>query len=293
MELRHLKYFVAVAEELHFRRAAERLNVSQPPLSQQIRQLELELGTTLFERTNRRVVLTQAGRLFLREARAVIEQAERAAAVARRAERGELGELRIGMFPSAPLVPEVAQAIRAYRAKFPGVDLVLNELESREQIGALMEERQDIAIVRSIDAPILPREIVSRRVVDEPLVVAMRRDNPLSRGEGPLPVASLAEEPFVFYGEKMGAVLPRVVLDLCHRARFEPRISQLANANSTMIGLVAAGLGVAILPQGLSRLSHPDLAIRPLAESDATVAVWLLSHGRNRSAMAEGFLALI
>src|SRR3954462_3658840 len=128
MELRHLRYFVAVAEELHFRRAAERLNISQPPLSQQIRLLELELGAALFERTNKRVELTQAGRLFLPEARAALAQAERAIEVARKAERGELGELRIGFFPSAPLVPEIARAFRAYRGKQPNVILILNEL---------------------------------------------------------------------------------------------------------------------------------------------------------------------
>src|SRR5689334_3464243 len=115
MDVRQFRYFVAVAEELHFRRAAERLNISQPPLSQQIKQLELALGAALFARTNRRVSLTQAGRLFLPEARAAIAQAERAVDVARKGQRGELGELRIGFFPSAPLVPEIAKAIRQYR----------------------------------------------------------------------------------------------------------------------------------------------------------------------------------
>ena len=114
MDIRRFRYFIAVAEELHFRRAAERLNISQPPLSQQIKLLEQELGTALFERTNRRVALTQAGRLFLPEARAAIAQAERAIEVARKGQRGELGGLRVGFFPSAPLIPEIARAIRAW-----------------------------------------------------------------------------------------------------------------------------------------------------------------------------------
>lgn len=292
MELRHFRYFVAVAEELHFRRAAERLNISQPPLSQQIRLLELELGVDLFERTNKRVALTQAGRLFLPEARAVIAQAERAAAVARRAQRGELGELRIGLFPSAPLVPEIAGGIRSYRERHPGVSLVLNELESREQIVALTEERADIAIIRSIAAPVPPRGFVTRLITEEPLVLALRADHPLSRRRM-IAVEQLAEEPFVFYGERMGVVLPQIVLELCRAAGFEPRVSQFANANTTMIGLVAAGLGVAIIPKALARVVHTDVATRPIRHPKANIAAWVLWDGRRKSPLFEAFLQLI
>jgi DNA-binding transcriptional LysR family regulator len=292
MELRHLRYFVAVAEELHFRRAAERLNISQPPLSQQIRLLELELGTELFERTNKRVALTQTGRLFLPEARAAITQAEWAAEVARKAERGELGELRIGFFPSAPLVPVFAGAIRAYREKHPRVSLVLDELESREQILAIAEERADIAIVRSIAAPILPAGIVRRLIIEEPLVVALRCDHPLSKRRVIL-MEYLADEPFVFYGDRMGIVLPQLVLELCRNAGYEPRVSQLANANTTLIGLVAAGLGVAVVPRALARLSHADVVIRPIKQGKATIAAWILWDTRRNSPLVDAFLRLI
>jgi DNA-binding transcriptional LysR family regulator len=292
MELRHLRYFVAVAEELHFRRAAERLNISQPPLSQQIRLLELELGANLFERTNRRVALTQAGLLFLPEARATIAQAERAAEVARRAERGQLGELSISFFPSAPLVPEIAGAIRAYSENHPGVNLILYELESREQIIALAEERTDIAIVRSIAGPISPEGIVRRLVTKEPLVVALRHDHPLSRRRV-ISMDRLAEEAFVFYGERMGVVLPQLVLELCRSAGFEPRVSQLANANTTMVGLVAAGLGIAIIPQALARLTHADIVVRSIKQPKATIASWILWNSRRKSPFVDGLLRLI
>jgi DNA-binding transcriptional LysR family regulator len=292
MELRHLRYFVAVAEELHFRRAAERLNISQPPLSQQIRLLELELGTDLFTRTNKQVALTPAGRLFLPEARSAIAQAKRATEVARKAGRGELGELRIGFFPSAPLVPEIAAAIRSYREKHPSVSLVLNEVESREQIIALTEERSDIAVVRSIAAPILPLDIVRRRIIQEPLVVALRADHPLSRRRV-ISMDYLAEEPFVFYGDRMGVVLPQLVLDLCRNAGFEPRVSQLANANTTMIGLVAAGLGVAIIPRALACLVHADVEIRPIKQPEATIAAWILWDSHRKSPLVDSFLRLI
>lgn len=293
MELRHLRYFIAVAEELHFRRAAERLNISQPPLSQQIKLLELELGAALFERTNKKVELTQAGRLFLPEARATIERAGRAADVVRKSLHGELGELRIGLFPSAPLVPEISKAIRVYREQYKGVSLVLNELESQQQTLVLVNEGEDIAIVRSVAAPVLPRTILSRRVVEEPLVVVMRSDHPLNRRSDPVSMSDLVDEPFVFYGEKMGTVLPRIVYDLCHDAGFEPRIGQLANANTTMIGLVAAGLGIAVVPNALARLAHADIAVHPLKQKTATVSAWVLWNARRRSLLVDAFLKLI
>jgi DNA-binding transcriptional LysR family regulator len=292
MELRHLRYFVAVAEELHFRRAAERLNISQPPLSQQIRLLEQELGADLFDRTNKRVELTQAGRLFLPEARAALAQAERAVEVARKAERGELGELRIGFFPSAPLVPEIARAIRAYRDRQPGVSLVLDELESREQVLALIEERADIALVRSIAAPIVSSGLVRRLITEEPLVVALRADHALARRRV-IAMEELAGEPFVFYGDKMGIVLPQLVLELCRGAGYEPRISQLANANTTMIGLVGAGLGVALLPRALARLSPADVVFRAIRSQRAKIATWVLWNPDRRSPLVEAFLRLL
>src|SRR5690348_5962286 len=139
MELRHIRYFVALAEELHFGRAAARLGISQPPLSQQIRILEETLSARLFNRTNRRVELTQAGSLFLAEARAILERADRALSVAMRAERGELGELRIAMFPSAPLLARIGDAILTFRRTHPDVRLILNEVESHQQTQGLQD----------------------------------------------------------------------------------------------------------------------------------------------------------
>jgi DNA-binding transcriptional LysR family regulator len=159
MELRHLRYFVALAEELHFGRAAARLGISQPPLSQQIKILEDILGVRLFHRTNRRVELTQAGLFFRAEARATLERAERAISAATRAQRGELGELRIGMFPSAPLLARIGDTILTFRKNFPDVQLVLNEVESHQQTQGLMEGREQVAIIRSAAAPILPSEL--------------------------------------------------------------------------------------------------------------------------------------
>ncbi|MCK8787910.1 LysR family transcriptional regulator [Roseomonas sp. NAR14] len=292
MELRHLRAFVTLAEELHFGRAAGRLGISQPPLSQQIKALETQLGARLLERTNRHVALTDAGRLFLPEAHATLAQAARAAQVAARAQRGELGELRIGMFPSAPLTDAVGRCILAFRRRFPEVQLVLNEFESRQQTEALAQGREQIAIIRSQGEPSLPPGLVATELFREPLVVALRMDHRLAAGSGPLPVAALAEEPFVFYGGAMGQTLPAQVMALCRAAGFVPRISQLANANATIIALVAVGLGIAVVPEAMGRLRHEAVTCRPLDAADATTPVWILRRRGERSPLVASFLDL-
>ncbi len=293
MELRHLRYFVVVAEELHFGRAAARLGISQPPLSQQIKALEIELGTQLLERSTRRVDLTEAGRLFLAAARTTLDQAERAAQVASRAQKGELGELSIGMFPSAPLIPVVGQSIRTFRRKFPDVQLRLDESESREQIRALANGREHIAITRSAAAPLLPAGLLARELVRERFVIIMRRDHPLARQRGRLAIAALREEAFVFYGPQMGVTLPGQVMALCRKAGFEPAISQIASANTTFIGLVAAGLGIAVVPEAMARLRHESVIARPALDPGAITSVWVVRRQQDRSPLVSSFVSLL
>ncbi len=292
MELRHLRSFVTLADELHFGRAALRLGISQPPLSQQIKALEAELEARLFERTSRRVALTQAGRMFLSEARATLAQAERAAQVARRAQRGELGELRIGMFPSAPLIPLVGRSILAFRRGYPDVQLSLNEFESRQQVQALAEGREQIAIIRAAATPVLPAELAATELLRERLVVVMRADHKLARRRGRLPMAALADEAFVFYGPRMGPALPTQVLVLCRAAGFEPRVSQIASANATILGLVAVGLGLAVVPEAMSRLRHDAVVTRAIAEPAAITAVWIVRHRHNTTPLTAAFFDL-
>lgn len=292
MELRHLRYFVTLADELHFGRAALRLGISQPPLSQQIKALEEELGAQLLERTNRRVALTQAGRMFLHEARTALAQAERAVQVARRVQRGELGELRIGMFPSAPLIPIVGRSILALRRGYPDVQLTLNEFESGQQIQALTEGREHIAIIRGATVPTLPVEILATELLREPLVVVMRADHPLARRRGKVAMASLSEEPFVFYGSRMGSALPSQVLALCQAAGFQPRISQIANANSTILALVAVGMGIAIIPEAMSRLRHGSVVTRAIMDPTPITSVWILRRRDDRMPLIRAFIDL-
>jgi len=292
MELRHLRYFVALAEELHFGRAAARLGISQPPLSQQIKILEDILYVRLFDRTNRRVELTPAGLLFLVEARATLGRAERAISVATRAQRGELGELRIGMFPSAPLLARIGDAILTFRRNFPDVQLTLNEIESLQQTQGLMEGREHVAIIRSAAAPVLPPELQVTELIREPFRVIMRSDHPLAKRRKIL-IAELAQESFVFYGDRMGRTLPHQVLVLCRSAGFEPRIGQLANGNATITGLIAAGLGIAVVPEAMCQLRHKSVVSRPLDAVGTTTSIWLLRSSRDDSPLVSAFCKLI
>ena len=170
MELRHLRYFVAVAEELHFGRAADMLGISQPPLSQQIQALEQELGVRLFERSNRHVALTDAGRLFLEETRQTLAQVSKSVDVVRRAEQGEIGELQIGFTASAPFVSIIPRAVFAFRQAFPAVHLDLQEMTSRQVCQALLEKKLQIGMIRPLE---LPAELDAVELLSEPLVALL------------------------------------------------------------------------------------------------------------------------
>ena len=173
MELRHLRYFVQVATDLHFARAAAHLGISQPPLSQQIRALEDELGVRLFDRTSRNVALTPAGRLFLDAAQATLDQAEQAVMVARRAAEGELGELAIGFNASAPFIPKIAGAIHAFRQTWPEVRLTLAEMGGPAQIEAVAEGRLDLGVLRQSSSPALPEALTATRLLEHKTVVTL------------------------------------------------------------------------------------------------------------------------
>ncbi len=189
MELRHLRYFIAVAEELHFGRAAERLGISQPPLSQQIQALEEEIGARLFERTNRRVELTDAGRLFLDESRQVLAQVDKAVLLARRAHLGELGELKIGFTSSAPFTSTIPSSIHAFRKAYPDVHLDLQEMSSRQVLKALLEESLQVGVIRPLA---LPDAVHWVELFREPLVAVLRADHTLAAGsEDGLAIAAL------------------------------------------------------------------------------------------------------
>lgn len=294
MELRHLRYFVVLAEELHFGRAAERLGISQPPLSQQIRDLELMVKARLFERTNRRVELTDAGRVFLVEARATLEQARRAALLVGQAERGEVGELKIGFASSAPLIAPFTQTILAFRKALPGVRLVLEEQMSGQQIEALIARRLQIGFIRNPQRPDLPEEIAAIELYREPLAVFLHVEHPLARRHRhePVPLKQLATEPFVFFPRGSGTSLYDQVTTLCQKAGFNPRIEQEALGNATIIGLVAAGLGVSILPMSLRDIGLANVAACMLSPAGPPTSMWLTYRRHDQSPASARFVAL-
>ncbi|HHQ2712440.1 LysR substrate-binding domain-containing protein [Pseudomonas aeruginosa] len=291
MELRHLRYFIAVAEELHFGRAAERLGISQPPLSQQIQALEEEIGARLFERTNRRVELTDAGRLFLDESRQVLAQVDKAVLLARRAYLGELGELKIGFTSSAPFTSTIPSSIHAFRKAYPDVHLDLQEMSSRQVLKALLEESLQVGVIRPLA---LPDAVHWVELFREPLVAVLRADHPLAAGsEDGLAIAALAEEPFVFFPRSYGTGLYDQVIALTRQAGFSPRIAQEASEAMTIIGLVSAGLGVSILPASFRRTRVDGVVYRTLSDPEATTAVWLVRRQNEGSPLALSFIDLV
>ncbi|WP_457931571.1 LysR substrate-binding domain-containing protein [Pseudomonas aeruginosa] len=291
MELRHLRYFIAVAEELHFGRAAERLGISQPPLSQQIQALEEEIGARLFERTNRRVELTDAGRLFLDESRQVLVQVDKAVLLARRAHLGELGELKIGFTSSAPFTSTIPSSIHAFRKAYPDVHLDLQEMSSRQVLKALLEESLQVGVIRPLA---LPDAVHWVELFREPLVAVLRADHPLAAcSEDGLAIAALAEEPFVFFPRSYGTGLYDQVIALTRQAGFSPRIAQEASEAMTIIGLVSAGLGVSILPASFRRTRVDGVVYRTLSDPEATTAVWLVRRQNEGSPLALSFIDLV
>jgi len=291
MELRHLRYFIAVAEELHFGRAAEVLGISQPPLSQQIQALEQELGARLFDRTNRRVELSEAGRLFLQEARLVLAQVDKAADVARRAQLGELGELKIGFTSSAPFNSTIPQAIFAFRQAFPAVHLNLREMSSKTVADGLMDESIEVGLMRPLA---LPEALSVVELMHEPLVAVLSAKHPLASGsEEGMYLSELALEPFVFFPRSYGSGLYAQLLTLARQAGFSPHFAQEAGEAMTIICLVAAGLGVSVLPASYQRIRIDGVVYRPLLDPDAVSAVWLVQRKDQKSPMAKAFIELL
>jgi DNA-binding transcriptional LysR family regulator len=260
MELRHLRYFVVVAEELHFRRAAERLHMSQPPLSQQIRQLEEEIGATLFLRNQRKVELTAAGADFLERAHEILDAVEDAARQARRVQRGEVGRLAVGFVGSAmySFIPEL---LRAFRDQSPDIALRLHELGTTEQLRQLEDGRLDVGFLRVARArPGLTLETV----LEEPVVVALPDVHPLAAGPR-LRLADLEGQPLVLLTRAGSPGLRDALAGAIEQLGGEEQIAQEVAEMQTVIGLVAAGVGISLVPESVRALVRHGVTYRPLA----------------------------
>jgi DNA-binding transcriptional LysR family regulator len=293
VELRHLRYFIAVAEERHITRAAERLGMQQPPLSMQIRQLEQELGVQLFRRQPRGVELTDAGAAFLDRARAILEQVDHAFATTRRTARGEQGRVVVGFTSSAPFHPFVPRVIRAYREMSPLVSLVLEESGSSELVQALHNEEIDAAFIRSPVADVVGLTV--RPLLQEEMLVALPKGHPLGKNRtAPLPLAALANETFILYKRPGAPGLYDTIITACRGAGFSPRVGQEAPRIISTLNLVAAGLGVSLVPESLRRLQMDGVVYRRVADTSQLIAPLILACRRGENAAAvQRFIDLV
>jgi DNA-binding transcriptional LysR family regulator len=259
IELRHLRYFVAVAEELHFGRAALRLHLAQPPLSQQIRKLEEILGYTLFARTSRSVRLTSAGEVFLDRARRTLRNVQEDLDEARSIGRGEVGFLRVGFIGSSMLTPLPAM-LGQYRRQYPKVHLQLSENFTSSLIQSLSKNTLDAGFLRDGDPT---DELIIEPLFSEPFVAVLPSNHPIAKRKTISP-ANLRDEPFVFFTPTAGALAFRKTISLCEEHGFRPRVVQEAPQWLTILRLVGAGLGVSIAPACVAQIATPDIVCLPL-----------------------------
>jgi DNA-binding transcriptional LysR family regulator len=257
MELRHLRYFTAVAKHLSFTAAAESLGVAQPPLSQQIRDLEAELGTPLFERTTRRVALTKAGLDFQAQALAILEKAGEAMERARAIGAGTAGIVNVGLTGSM-LAGPLGGAIRDFSERYPAVDLRIHEMAPDRQITMLKAGQTDLSFLR---CPPEDPDLVSELAWRESVTVVLPRGHRLA--EGPVRLSDLSGERFVFF-RLVDSLFAKHLWECCAAAGFEPAITHQVVEAASLTSLVAAGLGIAIIPETVARLAHADVVYRPV-----------------------------
>jgi DNA-binding transcriptional LysR family regulator len=262
IELADYTAVVALAETLHFGRAAERLHVSQPALSKRLRRIEEQIGGPLFVRRYRDVHLTEAGRLFADRARRLLAESSAAVALSQRAARGEAGRLRIGIGIASLLGP-LPRALMRFRALHPGVQLELRDMSTPEQVAALRAREIDVGFVR---LPLAEASLVVRPVLDERLVAALGPGSPWSQSRG---LRSLAEEPFIIIARSRSASFYDHALALCAAVGFSPRVVQEAHELFTVLSLVGAGLGVSLVPRSAALMRLPGVRFRELTPREA------------------------
>jgi DNA-binding transcriptional LysR family regulator len=280
VELRYLAAFVAVAEELHFGRAAKRLQMAQPPLSQQIRQLEKELGVQLFERNTRSVRLTSAGESFLDPVRTVLDDIDIATRAAKAAGRGEYGRVTVG-FAGASSHETLPLLTRAVRAAHPGLELVMKgQTYANVALARVADGSLDLGFVR---LPVVQPGVEVRVIDEEELVCALPSDHRLAR-RNRIPIADLAEEPFVSFPSNAGSSLRDATVRACVAAGFDPRVVQEAPDSYTILALVAAGVGVTLTLTSCQHIQQTGLVYRPLAGPSVRLQAALAWRTDNPSA---------
>jgi DNA-binding transcriptional LysR family regulator len=287
MELRHLRYFVAVADTLNFRRAAERVHIEQSPLSQQIRNLEEELGVELFTRTKRRVVLTHAGRVFLVDAQAVLARANAGIERARRAARGSIGALSIAYLTS--MTNEFFNTvIHEFRGQYPSVALSFSDMIPNAILEALMQRNADVGFLRGV----IPHDgLAVEELASEPLIVALPKDHPLTRKKK-LIGSDLAKERFVMIPDEGAMAYNDVVRAFCRESGFSPNLCAEANQMQAVIWLVHLGLGLSLIPESLRGLHRENIVYRELRDPPRITAK-LVYRRNDDSPILKNFVDLV
>ena len=263
MELRHLKYFVAVAEELHFGRAAKRLRMTQQPLSRQIKDLEEELGVKLFYRTKRTVRLTEVGAIFLAETRKTLQQAEYAVHIVRQAQQGKIGKLTIG-FTGSALNIVLPAVVRQFKQLFPQVELILKRMQTLEQVEALNNRQIDLGLLHP---PINNETLNIETIYRENLIAALPDNHFLAKDTSDsISLQQLVNESFILFPRYLGSVLYDRIINTCQQAGFSPKIVQEAIPQQTILGLVAAEIGISLIHSSARNLSRDKVIFKDLIE---------------------------
>lgn len=287
MELRHLRYFIAVAEELHFRRAAERLHIAQPPLSQQIIALEEQLKVKLFFRTKRKVELTQAGQHLLDQARQILLLADLASQTAQRVGRGEIGHLAIGLSPTADLVV-LPRILPVFRRRFPAIDLTLYALAAKDQITAIHEGRLQVGLVR---LPVDDKQLAVETLLREPLVAVLPEGHRLASLQR-IPINTIAAEPHVLFPRRNAPNYYDIIVTLYRQAGSSLKVIQEVETIQTTLGLVAAEVGVSIQPASVQQLGRTGVVYRPLRGRVPQVEIGAAYRRDDRSDALQNFLGV-
>jgi len=281
MDFRQLNYFVAVAQELSFSRAAIKLHMSQPPLSQQIKLLEEDLGVPLFNRTRRMVELTHAGRLFYDKAMAILEQYAVAKEQCAWASDGRAGKLRIAFTASVPIFEQFPRLIQGFRSIYPHVEMDLRHLSTGEQLKALNDNEIDIGFLRpSLDFR-APSSLDALDLWHDELMLAVAKNHPAASADVKVRLADLAQEDFILFPQALGCGLFEHITTITARAGFSPSIVQEARENSTTLALVAAGLGISIIPGAYAGAKPPGVVFRKI-DGSATQSKIIMASGKNR-----------
>ncbi|QBD75550.1 LysR family transcriptional regulator [Ktedonosporobacter rubrisoli] len=287
MELRNLRHFMVVAEEMNFTRAAERLQIAQPALTRSIHNLEEELQVLLFDRSKRQIALTPAGQGFLKQAYLIFADVEAAIQIARQFDQGKLGYLAIG-FTGAAIYSVLPQIVHTYQERFPEVEVVLHELSMREQVTALSEHRLDIGFAV---APSLVENLAYERLLECSMVVVLPETHPLA-SRARVALAELAKEPWIWFPRKLNPHYHDQNTRLCQQAGFEPRIVQETAHPHIMASLVAAGLGVAMMSAWTQSLKREGIVFKPLLEPSWSVDLQMMRRKQETSPLIAAFTSL-